>query len=517
MTIETKLINGKYPLPGKYPLRVVNVMQENNKTIMLVEPDEVKPGLILDRFLNLNENDFVIINDCLIEDEKFLKGKSFVFTGTIDKRVELTNALTINYEGKICGPLSEKVDYLIVGNEPTKRRINRALSWGIPMISAEFLYEWLNLKREEAIKKQIFGNFNTTAFSEAMTKVADQFKRDLDRMAIRSATMRKAAEVANIEGMAFVKVTPESCEVIKSSDIVMMVRRDSELEASQAANPVGLHQSTGERPATAELNRFSSDAHITPATEPQYAGEIDKFLNSEAMQAELKRMAFHNIKHKNILDEFEKQLKRVSSKIDKEGVFVQALGRGIRAEPEKVSYQFEIKHDGSISVKDGDYHFDFPIWLSQMAIAYCGKSKSGFKHSHYQRYDLAIKEISNCSKTSTEYNKLVSYFNRLIDFVHRSMPDQIEVYARMYDYNKDGESFCLTINQDGHIQVVSKTDNRHFSKKVSEIALDFCGKGKDGIKSDLFQNYDRVSEIITSSKEWEEFAILIGYIPKSVK
>jgi NAD-dependent DNA ligase len=125
MTIETRLTNGKYPLPGKYPLRVVNVMQENDKTIMLVEPGEVNPGLILDRFLNLNENDFVIINDCLIEDENFLKGKSFVFTGTIDKRVELTNALTINYHGKICGPLTEKVDYLIVGNDPTKRRINR--------------------------------------------------------------------------------------------------------------------------------------------------------------------------------------------------------------------------------------------------------------------------------------------------------------------------------------------------------------------------------------------------------
>ncbi|MCM6121200.1 hypothetical protein M4B38_25525 [Klebsiella pneumoniae] len=458
MTIETKLINGKYPLPGKYPLRVVNVMQENNKTIMLVEPDEVKPGLILDRFLNLNENDFVIINDCLIEDEKFLKGKSFVFTGTIDKRVELTNALTINYEGKICGPLSEKVDYLIVGNEPTKRRINRALSWGIPMISAEFLYEWLNLKREEAIKKQIFGNFNTTAFSEAMAKVADQLKRDLDRMAIRSATMRKAAEVANIEGMAFVKVTPESCEVIKSSDIVMMVRRDSEPEASQAVNPVGLHQSTGERPATAELNRFSNDAHNKP--------------------------------HDVIVP---------------------------YAETGSVNYLFELKHDGSIYVKDCGNEYYFPIWLSQLTIAYCGKSKHGTDHRFYQRYDLAIKEISNCSKSHSENCAMVNDFKRLIDYVHRSMPDHIEVFSKIYDYDKDGERFSLTINQDGHIQIVSVKDNRHFTKKVSEIALDFCGKSKDGIKSDLFQNYAKVSEILTSPEEWEEFVILIGYITKSVK
>ena len=421
MTIETKLINGKYPLPGKYPLRVVNVMQENNKTIMLVEPDEVKPGLILDRFLNLNENDFVIINDCLIEDEKFLKGKSFVFTGTIDKRVELTNALTINYEGKICGPLSEKVDYLIVGNEPTKRRINRALSWGIPMISAEFLYEWLNKKREEAIKKQIFGNFNTTAFSEAMTKVADQLKRDLDRMAIRSATMRKAAEVANIEGMAIIKVTPESCEVIKASDVRMIIYRYSEPETCQVADPVGLHQSTGERPATAELNRFSNDAHTTPTIDEGYETLISKFLTSEDMQAILKRMAFCDVPHKNILIEFEKQLKEASSKIDKDGVFVQGYGRGVRLKSETLSYVFELKNDGSISVKDCGKEYHFPIWLSQMTIAYCGKSELGANHRFYQRYDLASKAISINSKSDSEYQNTLNDFNRLIDFVQRSM------------------------------------------------------------------------------------------------
>jgi len=439
MTIETKLINGKYPLQGKYPLRVVNVMQENDKTIMLVEPDEVKPGLILDRFLNLNENDFVIINDCLIEDKNFLKGKSFAFTGTPYKRIEITDALTINYHGKIRGAITEKVDCVIVGNEPNKMKINRALSLGIPMISAEFLYEWLNLKREEAIKKQIFGNFNTTAFSEAMTKVADQLKRDLDRMAIRSATMRKAAEVANVEGVAFVKVTPESCEVIKSSDIVLMFYRDSEPETSQAANPVGLHQSTGERPATAELNRFSNYAHnkaynvlvpypekeqvncATPTIDASYEKLISSFLDSEDMQTILKQMAFLDVPHKNILTEFEKQLKEASSKIGKDGVFVQALGRGIRAEPEYMSYQFELKHDGSILVKDCGKEYHFPIWLSQMTIAYCGKSELGANHRFYQRYDLASKEISNCSRSDSEYQNKINDFIRLIDFVHRSL------------------------------------------------------------------------------------------------
>ena len=421
MTIETKLVNGKYPLPGKYPLRVVNVMQENDKTIMLVEPDEVKPGLILDRFLNLNENDFVIINDCLIEDENFLKGKSFVFTGTIDKREELTNALTINYHGEICGAVTKKADCLIVGNEPNKMRINRALSWGIPMISAEFLYEWLNLKREEAIKKQIFGNFNTTAFSEAMTKVADQLKRDLDRMAIRSATMRKAAEVANIEGMAIIKVTPESCEVIKSSDIVMMVCRDSEPETGQAANPVGLHQSTEERPATAELNRFSNDAHTTPTIGASYEKLISDFLDSEDMQTILKQMAFLDVPHKNILIEFEKQLKEASYKIGKDGVFVQALGRGIRAEPESMSYVFELKNDGRICVKDCGEEYNFPILLSQLAIAYCGKSELATAHQFYQRYDLAIKKIGKYTESDSEYYAMVSAFNKLVNYVHRSI------------------------------------------------------------------------------------------------
>lgn len=422
MTIETKLINGKYPLPGKYPLRVVNVMQENEKTIMLVEPDEVKPGLILDRFLNLNENDFVIINDCLIEDENFLKGKSFAFTGTIDKRQEITKALTINYHGEIRGAITEKSDYLIVGSEPNKMKINRALSLSIPMISADFLYEWLNNKREEAIKKQVFGNFNTTAFSEAVAKVADQLKRDLDRMAIRSATMRKAAEVANIEGVAFVKVTPESCEVIKSSDIVLtLIRSDSEPEASQAANHVGLHQSTGERPATAELNRFSSDAHTTPTIDESYEKLISNFLDSEDMQTILKQMAFLDVPHKNVLIEFDKQLKEASTKIGKDGVFVQGFGRCARPKPETLSYVFELKNDGSISVKDCGKEYRFPVWLSQMTIAYCGKSELATKHRYYQRYDLAIKKISSFTESDSEYLDTFIKFNKLIDFVHRSM------------------------------------------------------------------------------------------------
>lgn len=458
MTIETRLTNGKYPLPGKYQLRVINVIQENDKTVMLVKPDEVKPGEIVDRFLNLGDDNFVIINDCLIEDENFLKGKSFAFTGAIDKRQEITNSLTINYNGKIHGAVTEKVDCLIVGNEPNNMKINRALSLGIPMISADFLYGWLNKKREEAIKKQIFGNFNTTAFSEAMTKVADQLKRDLDKMAIRSATMRKAAELANVQGLAFVKVTPESCEVIKASDVHMMIWRDSEPDASQAANPVELHRSTGERPATAELNRFSNDAHIKP--------------------------------HDAVMP-------------------YAATG--------PLSYLFELKNDGAIYVKDNGKEYHFPVWLSQMAIAYCGKSKQATDHLYYQRYDLVNTEIGKMTESHSEYHAMVSDFNRLIDFVRRSMPDQIEVYAKIYDYDKDGERFSLTINQDGHIQIVSVKDNRHFSKKVSEIALDFCGKSKDGIKSDLFQNYAKVSEILTSPEEWEEFVILIGYIPKSVK
>lgn len=421
MTIETRLTNGKYPLPGKYPLHVINVIQETDKTVMLVEPDEVKPGEIVDRFLNLGDDNFVIINDCLIESENFLKGKSFAFTGDAHNHRELSDALTINYNGKIHGAVTEKVDCLIVGNKPITVKINRALSLGIPMISADFLYGWLNKKREEAIKKQVFGNFNMTAFSEAMTKVADQFKRDLDKMAIRSATMRKAAELANVQGLAFVKVTPESCEVIKASDVQVMIYSDSEPDASQAVNPVGLYQSTGERPATTELNRFSNDAHTTPTIDEGYETLISNFLTSEDMQAILKRMAFCDVPHKNILIEFEKQLKLASSKIDKDGVFVQALGRGVRLKPETLSYVFELKNDGSISVKDCGKEYHFPVWLSQMAIAYCGKSKQATDHLYYQRYDLVNTEIGKMTESHSEYHAMISDFNRLIDFVHRSM------------------------------------------------------------------------------------------------
>lgn len=420
MTIETKLINDKYPLPGKYPLRVVNVMQENDKTIMLVEPDEVTPGIIQDRWLKLNENYFVVINDCLIEDENFLKGKSFVFTGTIDKRVELTNALTINYHGKICGPLTEKVDYLIVGNEPTKRRINRALSWGIPMISAEFLYEWLNKKREEAIKKQVFGNFNTTAFSEAMTKVANQLKRDLDKMAIRSATMREATELANVQGMAFIKVTPESCEVVKARDVVM-IWRDSEPDASQAVNPVGLHQSTGQRPVAVELNRFSNDAHTTPSVYPCYKTLIAEFLASPGMRAEIDRHLFNFVSVGNIAEEFAKQI----GNVEQTGFHKSHLGNksaGVNGDKsENLSYLFELRSDGSIFVKDNGKEYHFPVWLSEMAIAYCGKSKQATNHLFYQRYDLVKLKIDISSKTYIEYSLFLTNFSRLIDYVYRSL------------------------------------------------------------------------------------------------
>lgn len=403
MTIETRLTNGKYPLPGKYPLRIVNVIQEDEKTIMLVEPDEVKPGEIVDRFLNLGENNFVIINDCLIEDENFLRGKTFALTGMIDDRKELNIMLTDNYQSVIRGAVFGNLDFLIVGNAPNALKINRALSLGIPMISAEFLSVWLKTRKQGPFVTKAEWQNQTApqVFKNATDKIAERIKR-LNNL---HNAFIKAEQIAVNEGISFIKVMPEGFSVVNNRSIAFVEYTDP--VASQEANPVGLHQPTGDNTVTPELNRFSNDAHITPATEPQYAGEIDKFLNSEAMQAELKRMTFRNIKHKNILDEFEKQLKRASSKID--------------VDSEKVSYQFELKDDGSISVKDWDSHFNFPIWLSQMAIAYCGKSKSGFRHSHYQRYDLAIKEISLCSKTSTEYNKTVSDFNRLVDYVHRSM------------------------------------------------------------------------------------------------
>lgn len=422
MTIETRLTNGKYPLPGKYPLRVINVMREDEKTVMIVEPEEVKPGNILDRFLNfceqnLGDNHFVIINDCLIEDENFLNGKNYALTGTINDRYELCELLAKDYKsGSRKGAVSKDCDFLIVGNAPNALKINRALSLGIPIISAEFLSVWLKTRKQ--------GPFVTKA--EWQNQTAKLVNESLSNKIIASAnkitelvkTFELADELAVNEGVSFIKVMPEGFSVYSVRDVI--TTSTSVYISPRCGEAVGLHQPTRDNVLAAELNRFSNDAHITPATEPQYAGEIDKFLNSEAMQAELKRMAFHNIKHKNILDEFEKQLKQASSKIDKEGVFVQALGRGIRAEPEKVTYMFELKNDGSISVKDGNSHFNFPIWLSQMAIAYCGKSEQTTYHLFYQRYDLVIKTIKDYTSDS-EYHAMVSDFNRLIDFVHRGM------------------------------------------------------------------------------------------------
>lgn len=422
MTTKIKLANGKSLLPGKYTLRPLRIDNDGYEQVFIVETEQVEVDEVEKYCIKFKHGGHVRLISTIFEN--LLKGKSFAFTGTIDKRQEIKNALTINYHGEIRGAVTEKLHYLIVGSEPNKMKINRALSLGITMISAEFLYEWLNLKREEAIKnhcRNAFGNFNTTYFNEAFTKAANQISQDFERIAIRSSVLRKAESIANVEGVAFVKVTPESCEVIKSSDIVMMVRRDSEPEASQAANPVGLHQSTGERPATAELNRFSNDAHTTPTIDEIYEKLISNFLDSEDMQTILRQMAFLDVPHKNILTEFEKQLKEASSKIGKDGVFVQALGRGIRTEPEYMSYLFELKNDGSVLVKDCGKEYHFPIWLSQMTIAYCGKSELGANHRFYQRYDLASKEIGNCSRSDSEYQNKINDFIRLIDFVHRSL------------------------------------------------------------------------------------------------
>ncbi|UYE92015.1 hypothetical protein KJBENDCP_00045 [Klebsiella phage vB_KmiS-Kmi2C] len=423
MTIETRLINGKCPLPGKYPLRVIRVIQEDEKTVMLVEPEEVKPGNIVDRFLNfceqnLGDNHFLIINDCLIEDENFLTGKSYALTGTIYDRYELCELLAKDYKsGSRKGVVSKDCDFLIVGNAPNALKINRALSLGIPMISAEFLSVWLKTRKQGPFVTK--AEWQNQTAQQVIKNATDKIIARINRASELTKALVKADELAVNEGVSFIKVMSEGFSVYSVRDVI--TTSASVYISPRCGEAVGLHQPTGDNAVSPELNRFSNDAHITPATEPQYAGEIDKFLNSEAMQAELKRMAFQNIKHRNILAEFEKQLKRASSKIDNEPLYVQLIGRGIRAEPEHVNYQFELKDDGSISVKDNGEEYHFPIWLSQLAIAYCGKSKSGFGHSHYQRYDLVNNEIRKIAGSTREYNNKISAFNRLIDFVHRSM------------------------------------------------------------------------------------------------
>ena len=74
-----------------------------------------------------------------------LKEKSFMFTGKLDgiSRAEAKSLIEKN-SGTTLSSISKNLDYLVIGDKPTKRKIDQAKNFGIKVISQEELIKLLN-------------------------------------------------------------------------------------------------------------------------------------------------------------------------------------------------------------------------------------------------------------------------------------------------------------------------------------------------------------------------------------
>ena len=82
-----------------------------------------------------------IKNATIKQNNGILKGQSFLVTGKLNgiSRAEVKSLIEEN-SGNIVSTVSSKLDYLIVGEKPTKRKIDSAKQFKIKIIDhAEFL------------------------------------------------------------------------------------------------------------------------------------------------------------------------------------------------------------------------------------------------------------------------------------------------------------------------------------------------------------------------------------------
>ena len=75
----------------------------------------------------------------------YLANKSFMITGKLEgiSRAEVKSLIEQN-SGTIVSNVSKKLDYLIIGEKPTKRKIESAKELKINMISQKELFDMLN-------------------------------------------------------------------------------------------------------------------------------------------------------------------------------------------------------------------------------------------------------------------------------------------------------------------------------------------------------------------------------------
>ena len=86
-----------------------------------------------------------IENMVLINNKGFLKDKTFMLTGKLDgvSRAEAKSLIEQN-SGKIISNVNKKLDYLITGEKPTVKKVNKAVALNIKIINQKDLMEMLN-------------------------------------------------------------------------------------------------------------------------------------------------------------------------------------------------------------------------------------------------------------------------------------------------------------------------------------------------------------------------------------
>ena len=85
------------------------------------------------------------IQSQILNGNGILKGKSFMFTGKLDgiSRAEAKSLIEKN-SGTTISSISKNLDYLVVGNKPTKRKVEQAKDYGVKIVSLKELKDLLN-------------------------------------------------------------------------------------------------------------------------------------------------------------------------------------------------------------------------------------------------------------------------------------------------------------------------------------------------------------------------------------
>ena len=86
-----------------------------------------------------------IANVITINNEGLLKNKTFMLTGKLNEisRAE-AKSLIENNSGKIINNVNKKLDYLIIGEKPTIKKIKIAKELGIKVVSQQEWFKMLN-------------------------------------------------------------------------------------------------------------------------------------------------------------------------------------------------------------------------------------------------------------------------------------------------------------------------------------------------------------------------------------